>query len=200
VVDTGFVPDSGRSNACFEFQRTGHCSKPDCRYAHAPAGGGPARAAPPVEDVRLVRGADGALELAAAKPPVEKRDEKRKRHHKEKRSHREKESKHKRSKHKHSRRERSSESSDERAERAASESEASLLPPDAPAPPVLTADAYFEKNLEFVFWMRREGKGYFTDLSAVQARALFADFVKAWNERRLPSKVYAGEVTISGRR
>ena len=190
-------------------QLTVAAGKPDCRYSHPAVGGGPARVAPPTEEVRLVRGADGALELASAKPPAkesETQDKKRRRHHKEKKSHREeKESRHgerKKEKHrKHSRRERStSDSSGGRAERADSESEASLLPPGAPPPPLLTQDDYFLRNIEFCFWLRREGKGYFTELSSTEARRLFVDFCGAWNARSLPRKVYAGEVTISGRR
>ena len=219
VVDTGFVEQRGgrTANLCFEFQRTGSCSRGGaCRYEHPSAGGGGGGTAATdsrsrlasLAEARLVRGADGEITLAAAggeAPPVEKRprDESRKEHRRGKDKH-DKHKSSKKHKHKHKQREKSrrrssgSEESDDSPARGCA-GEAAPPPPDAQLP-TISDDDYFVYNKEFSWWLQSTRGTYFTALSSAAARELFAVFVAEWNSRRLPAKLYAGEVVVSGRR
>ncbi|KAH7283953.1 hypothetical protein KP509_34G032300 [Ceratopteris richardii] len=57
---------------------------------------------------------------------------------------------------------------------------------------ILTDDDYYEKNKEFSTWLRDEHGLYFSNLSAVDARRLFKDFVHDWNSGKLSQRIYNG--------
>jgi len=221
VVDTGFTASGPGDNTCFEFQRTGRCSKGDaCRYSHAaPAGAAGGRAKPWLAaGAALVRGADGEVTLAAAASPSPaapaplERDDKaarraRRRERKEAKKAR-KDAKKGRSKEGKSDRG-GRESRKRRRESGSGSSEEESEEESAPAEVApLDAGAFFERNHEFALWLR-EGRSrdpalpkgtFFTALSAVAARAAFSEFVEAWNGRRLPRRFYDGGLVVTGRR
>ena len=64
----------------------------------------------------------------------------------------------------------------------------------------ISEDDYFAKNAEFTTWLKEQRQLFFNDLSAEETRRLFAEFVEAWNARRLPAKLYAGVTGSAMRR
>ncbi|KAK9830029.1 hypothetical protein WJX72_009298 [[Myrmecia] bisecta] len=64
----------------------------------------------------------------------------------------------------------------------------------------INEDDYFAKNPEFSTWLRDERGQFFNELSADETHALFKDYVKAWNSRKLPARHYAGIVGSAMRR
>ncbi len=48
------------------------------------------------------------------------------------------------------------------------------------------------KNPEFTAWLREVHGRFFNELETDDARALFAQFVAAWNARKLPARYYVG--------
>lgn len=227
VVDTGFTAPSSSGNVCFEFQRSGACSKgAACRFAHGSDDSGPAQGRsgggggfPPPgggsfggllppggpkpwlsSTASVVRCADGSVQLAeadaraGAKPPADDHRSAKK-HKKSKDRDREKGDKHKKhhkSHKKHKRRSRS------RSRSESSSSDDVAVPSSVPQ---LTDDDYFQRNHEFSSWLRSSRGVFFTDLKAVEARALFTAFAAAWNARQLPGKFYVeGGIHVTGRR
>ncbi len=74
-------------------------------------------------------------------------------------------------------------------------------PPDESTPiQPIAADDYYLRNKEFSVWLRHTHGLFFTDLLAADARARFTEFVKQWNERKLPKSFYDDEIDVSGRR
>eukprot|EP00899_Mesostigma_viride_P014679 jgi/Mesvir1/23211/Mv22672-RA.1 len=51
---------------------------------------------------------------------------------------------------------------------------------------------YFSKNMEFSTWLKESRNTYFSSLSSTEARELFSDFVKVWNDGKLSGKYYDG--------
>lgn len=64
----------------------------------------------------------------------------------------------------------------------------------------ISEEDYFARNAEFSTWLKEKRQLFFNDLSAEETRRLFADFVQAWNGRKLPAKYYGGLVGSSMRR
>ena len=74
-----------------------------------------------------------------------------------------------------------------------------LLPPDAQVTP-LTGDDYFAKAGEFAAWADEARRLAVADLATGDARALFLEFVAAWNARALPARFYDGRAAAPTRR
>lgn len=66
-------------------------------------------------------------------------------------------------------------------------------PYDGPIQPI-SKDDYFTKNAEFAAWLKESKGVFFSEQSTEQNRAAFDEFVAAWNARRLPGRLYRGEV------
>ncbi|KAL4419943.1 hypothetical protein ABPG75_007041 [Micractinium tetrahymenae] len=58
----------------------------------------------------------------------------------------------------------------------------------------ISKDDYFTKNAEFAAWLKDSKGVFFSEQSTEQNRAAFDEFVAAWNARRLPVRLYRGEV------
>ena len=223
VVDTGFTAPSSSGNVCFEFQRSGTCSKgAGCRFAHGsdvsvPVQGGGVQPASRPGDAKpwlsssasVVRCADGSIQLAEPEPgavqkPQHRGDEHRreKKHHKSSKDRdREKDDKHKKHHHKEKHHKKHKKRSRSRSRSEGSSSEEEEAVPVPATVPQLTDDDYFLRNHEFSSWLRSSRGVFFTDLTAGEARALFAAFAAAWNARQLPGKFYVeGGITVTGRR
>ncbi|KAK4753109.1 hypothetical protein SAY87_021907 [Trapa incisa] len=56
----------------------------------------------------------------------------------------------------------------------------------------LSSEDYFLKNNEFATWLKEEKDVFFSDLSSESSRALFKNFVKAWNSGNLEPRYYEG--------
>ncbi|KMZ66100.1 hypothetical protein ZOSMA_2G01130 [Zostera marina] len=56
----------------------------------------------------------------------------------------------------------------------------------------LSASDYFLKNNEFSAWLKEKKGIFFTDLSSVESRELFLDFIKVWNKGKLHPEYYSG--------
>ncbi|PKI65528.1 style cell-cycle inhibitor 1-A isoform X1 [Punica granatum] len=56
----------------------------------------------------------------------------------------------------------------------------------------ISSEDYFLKNNEFAAWLKEEKDVFFSDLSSGSSRALFEDFVKAWNSQDLETRYYEG--------
>jgi hypothetical protein len=223
VVDTGFTAPSSSGNVCFEFQRSGSCSKgAACRFAHGSDVSGPVQGGSVQQPSRpgdakpwlsssatVIRCADGSIQLAEPEPgaltKAHQRDGERhdKKHKKSKDRDRDrKEEKHRKHHHhkekshkKHKKRSRSR----SRSRSESSSSEEAAVVPVPTSVPQLTDDDYFLRNHEFSSWLRSSKGVFFTDLSAAEARRLFGVFAAAWNARQLPGKLYSG-ITVTGRR
>ena len=224
VVDTGFVePSRGASNICFEFQRSGACRQGDaCRFAHAqqpqsaslPGAAGAQKPWLAMSGAKVVRGADGALELVAPAAaelqrgvdgalgdkhkPDGHRERKRAREEKRARKAERKERRQKDEKDGHSKRTKGA-----KRRRRSSGSSSSSESEDAGAAAVpraaLSGEDYFLRNHEFSAWLQSTRKTFFTALQASEARALFDTFAGEWNAGKLPKKLYSG-LTVAGRR
>lgn len=66
-------------------------------------------------------------------------------------------------------------------------------PYDGPIEPI-SKDDYFTKNAEFAAWLKDSKGVFFSEQSTEQNRAAFDEFMAAWNGRRLPARLYRGEV------
>lgn len=54
--------------------------------------------------------------------------------------------------------------------------------------------------VQFSEWLHVERGQFFNELSSEDTRALFKDFVAAWNARQLPARIYMGVADASLRR
>ncbi|PRW33547.1 pentatricopeptide repeat-containing mitochondrial [Chlorella sorokiniana] len=138
----------------------------------------------------------------------------RKRHKKDKKEKKEKKEKHKHKKHKHSSKDKDKDKERERLlkeakkflkqklksgapEAAVAAAAAAALPPEPPYEgqiEPIDSDSYFTKNSEFAAWLKESKGRFFSEQSTEENRAMFEDFVVAWNGRRLPARYYKGEV------
>ena len=223
VVDTGFTAPSSSGNVCFEFQRSGACSKgAGCRFAHGSDVSGPVQVGDMLQASRpgdakpwlsssasVIRCADGSIQLAepeaggAVQKPQQRDEERRdKKHHKKSSKDRDKDDKHRKHHHKekhHKKHKKRSRSRSRSRSESSSDDEAAV--PVPASVPQLTDDDYFLRNHEFSSWLRSSRGVFFTDLSAAEARQLFGAFAAAWNARQLPGKFYVeGGITVTGRR
>ncbi|KAG2437588.1 hypothetical protein HYH02_011228 [Chlamydomonas schloesseri] len=77
-----------------------------------------------------------------------------------------------------------------------------------PLPPVqvsevkepITTDDYFRRHAEFAAFLAEERRTQFNELSSERSHELFEEFVRIWNEGRLPARYYAGMVAAPSRR
>ncbi|GFR46994.1 hypothetical protein Agub_g8648, partial [Astrephomene gubernaculifera] len=77
-----------------------------------------------------------------------------------------------------------------------------------PLPPVqvsevkepLSEEDYFRRHAEFAAFLQQERRTAFNELSSDRSRELFSEFVRIWNEGRLPPRYYAGLVAAPTRR
>lgn len=69
-----------------------------------------------------------------------------------------------------------------------------LLPPGAPPPAPVTPADYFTRAREFAVWLTDARGQAFADLGPGEGRALFEEFVAAWNAASLPARFYDGSV------
>eukprot|EP00658_Telonema_sp_P-2_P055023 TRINITY_DN4375_c0_g1_i1.p1 TRINITY_DN4375_c0_g1~~TRINITY_DN4375_c0_g1_i1.p1 ORF type:complete len:334 (+),score=138.73 TRINITY_DN4375_c0_g1_i1:242-1243(+) len=95
-----------------------------------------------------------------------------------------KDKKHKKHK-KHKKEKKKSKLSDSESE--SSEEEEEEVPPGG----IGMAD-FFKRNTEFRVWMTEKKGKFFDDQSSDENKKLFKKFVKLWNDRKLPDKLYQG--------
>ncbi|PNW81664.1 hypothetical protein CHLRE_06g255250v5 [Chlamydomonas reinhardtii] len=77
-----------------------------------------------------------------------------------------------------------------------------------PLPPVqvsevkepITPEDYFRRHAEFAAFLAEERRTQFNELSSERSHELFEEFVRIWNEGRLPARYYAGMVAAPARR
>ncbi|KAG2429302.1 hypothetical protein HXX76_011070 [Chlamydomonas incerta] len=65
--------------------------------------------------------------------------------------------------------------------------------------PITPAD-YFRRHAEFAAFLAEERRTQFNELSSERTHELFEEFVRIWNEGRLPARYYAGMVAAPARR
>lgn len=139
----------------------------------------------------------------------------RKRHKKDKKEKKEKKEKHKHKKHKHSSKDKDKDKERERerllkeakkflkqqlksgAPEAAMAAAAAAQPTEPPYEgkiEPIDSDSYFTKNSEFAAWLKEAKGRFFSEQSTEENRAMFEEFVAAWNGGRLPARYYKGEV------
>eukprot|EP00955_Chlamydomonas_euryale_P072156 361313-Chlamydomonas_euryale.AAC.8 len=64
----------------------------------------------------------------------------------------------------------------------------------------ISDEDYFKKSNEFIAWLHESHQILFNELSTAEAHSHFSEFVRRWNQGRLPAKYYAGLVTAPVRR